>query len=195
MATIPDPSPADLERWPLALVLDQVLGRAGLRLVAIHDRDPDLPTGRPGRAVGEDTAATADQADPEPAGRAPRVLLVDDNPAMRRVLRGLLEDAGMQVVAEAVNGLEGIAQAQALLPDVCADGLRMPDWTEIQATAPSATSSPGPGGDVLLGRGRRVRRPARRGGASAFVQGSYRPSSWCAASLAAWHDRYGSQAA
>jgi CheY-like chemotaxis protein len=190
VATIPDPSPADLERWPLALVLDQVLGRAGLRLVAIHDRDPDLPTGRPGRAVGEDTAATADQADPEPAGRAPRVLLVDDNPAMRRVLRGLLEDAGMQVVAEAINGLEGIAQAQALLPDVVLMDWRMPELDGIQATTrirhqlPRVqvvmfSSAEGAGSGDL----------ARRAGASAFVAKGAPPEQLCAAVLAAWHDR------
>ena len=39
--------------------------------------------------------------------RAPRVLVVDDNPAMRRVLCGLLDDVGMEVVGEATDGLEG----------------------------------------------------------------------------------------
>jgi chemotaxis response regulator CheB len=37
---------------------------------------------------------------------------------MRRVLRGVLEDAGMQVVGEAGDGLEGVAQAEAVRPDV-----------------------------------------------------------------------------
>jgi CheY-like chemotaxis protein len=46
------------------------------------------------------------QAHPGQA-RASRVLLVDDNTVMRRVLWGLLEDAGIQVVGEAADGLEG----------------------------------------------------------------------------------------
>jgi CheY-like chemotaxis protein len=47
------------------------------------------------------------QPHPGQAVRAPRVLLVDDNTGMRRVLRGVLEDAGIQVVGEATDGLEG----------------------------------------------------------------------------------------
>jgi CheY-like chemotaxis protein len=53
----------------------------------------------------------AGQPHPGQATRSPRVLLVDDNTSMRRVLRGLLEDAGIQVVGEATDGLEGVAQA------------------------------------------------------------------------------------
>ena len=55
----------------------------------------------------------------------PRVLLVDDNPAMRRALRGLLEDAGIQVIGEAANGLEGVTQAELLQPDVV-----LMDWRQ-----------------------------------------------------------------
>ena len=185
-----DPTPADLEHWPLALVLDRVLGRAGLRLVAISDRDPDVEGGRPGRGDGRDPAATADRRDPERAGRAPRVLLVDDNPNMRRVLRGLLEDTGIQVVAEAANGLEGVAQAQAFRPDVVLMDWRMPELDGIQATTrirqqlPEVqvvmfSSAEGAGSGDL----------ARRAGASAFVAKGARPEQLCAAVLAAWHDR------
>jgi CheY-like chemotaxis protein len=35
------------------------------------------------------------QLSPGQASQVPRVLLVDDHPPMRRVLRGVLEDAGM----------------------------------------------------------------------------------------------------
>jgi chemotaxis response regulator CheB len=38
---------------------------------------------------------------------------------MRRVLRALLEDAGIQIVGEAADGLEGIAQAERLRPEGC----------------------------------------------------------------------------
>ena len=59
MAIVPDPTPAELEHWPLPLVLDQVLGRAGLRLVAMHDRDPGDAAGHRGLGAGGDTAAMA----------------------------------------------------------------------------------------------------------------------------------------
>jgi CheY-like chemotaxis protein len=190
VAIVPDPTPAELEHWPLPLVLDQVLGWAGLRLVAIHDHDPEIASGRPGRGAGGDTAAMADQSDPERAARALRVLLVDDNPNMRRVLRGLLEDTGIQVVAEATNGLEGVAQAQAVRPDVVLMDWRMPELDGIQATArirqqlPEVqvvmfSSAEGAGSGDL----------ARRAGASAFVAKGARPEQLCAAVLAAWHDR------
>jgi DNA-binding NarL/FixJ family response regulator len=65
----------------------------------------------------------------------PRVLLVDDSPAMRRVLRGLLQDAGMTVIGEAGDGLEGVAQAEALQPDVVLMDWRMPNLDGIQATS------------------------------------------------------------
>jgi CheY-like chemotaxis protein len=185
-----DTGPDGLDPWPLVLVLDQVLGRAGLRLVAIHDREPgDAPatTSRRGRPAGGNTSATADQPQAEPAARAPRVLLVDDNPAMRRVLRGLLEDAGMQVVGEAIDGLDGIAQAEALRPDVVLMDWRMPLLDGVQATArirqrqPAVkvvmfSSAEGVGGGVL----------ARQAGASAFVAKGAPPEQLCAAVLAAW---------
>ena len=51
--------------------------------------------------------------------KVPRVLLVDYHPPMRRVPRGMLEDAGMQVVGEAADGLEGVAQPRRSVPMWC----------------------------------------------------------------------------
>lgn len=62
------------------------------------------------------------------------MLLVDDNPAVRRVLRALLEDAGIQIVGEAADGLEGIAQAERLRPEVVLMDWRMPQLDGLQAT-------------------------------------------------------------
>jgi two-component system, chemotaxis family, chemotaxis protein CheY len=134
----PSGVPASQDSWPLALVLDEVLGRAGLRLVAIDDRDPEDSTAAdhgPGRPADGDPSAMAGQPQAGQVARAPRVLVVDDNPAMRRVLRGLLEDAGMQVVAEAADGLEGVTQSDAVQPDVVLVDWRMPHLDGIQATA------------------------------------------------------------
>jgi CheY-like chemotaxis protein len=134
----PSGEPASVESWPLGLVLDEVLGRAGLGLVSTDDRDPDDSPATdhgPGRPADGDPSAMADRPQAGQVARAPRVLLVDDNRAMRRVLRDLLEDAGMQVVAEAADGLEGVTQAEAVRPDVVLMDWRMPHLDGIQATA------------------------------------------------------------
>jgi DNA-binding NarL/FixJ family response regulator len=72
----------------------------------------------------------------------PRVLLVDDAPAIRSALRGLLEDAGMLVVGEAPDGVQGVAMTGSLRPDVVLMDLRMP-WSDgFQATAQIVGSYP-----------------------------------------------------
>jgi DNA-binding NarL/FixJ family response regulator len=121
------------------------------------------------------------------ATRAPRVLLVDDTTGMRRVLRGLLEDAGIQVVGEAADGLEGVAQAEAVRPDVVLMDWRMPQLNGVQATARIRSQLPevqvvvfssaeGAGMGVI----------ARQAGASAFVAKGASAEQICAAVLAAW---------
>jgi CheY-like chemotaxis protein len=189
VATTPAAGPAGVGPWPLGLLPGQGHGRAGLCLVANHDHDPDAPAEAQrahGRPASGNPSAVAAQSPPERAARAPRVLLVDDNSTMRRVLRGLLEDAGMQVVAEATNGLEGVAQAERVRPDVVLMDWRMPQLDGIQATArirhqlPRVqvvvfSSAVGAGSGDL----------ARQAGASAFVAKGAPPEALCAAVLAA----------
>lgn len=185
MATTPA-GPAGLDAWPLLRRLDQVLDRAGLRVAAIHDSGRPAAEDRHRRPANPDPAASTDP--PQPAASAmPRVLLVDDNPAMRRVLRGLLEDAGMQVVGEAANGLEGIAQARVLQPDVVLMDWRMPQLDGLQATARIRQQLPQ--FQVVMfssaeGAGQGDR--ARQAGASTFVAKGAPPEQLCAAVRAAW---------
>jgi hypothetical protein len=109
---------APAERWPLT-VLGRVLAPAGVRLLTVGGPHPDPldPRPEPGRRAGDgEEPGTADQPRPDRAGtRPPRVLLVDDSPAMRRVLRGLLEDAGIPVVGEAGDGAQGVELAEEQL--------------------------------------------------------------------------------
>ena len=64
-----------------------------------------------------------------------RVLIVDDMPQVRQELREVLQlTSELEVVGEAANGLEAIAQAEALRPDVVVMDLEMPDMDGFEAT-------------------------------------------------------------
>ena len=62
------------------------------------------------------------------------MLLVDDAAAIRNALRGVLEDAGIEVVGEAPDGVQGVAMVGSLRPDVVLMDLRMPSTNGFQAT-------------------------------------------------------------
>lgn len=64
-----------------------------------------------------------------------RVLLVDDHMVVRIGLRALIDsEPDMQVAGEAGNGVEAIAQAQALRPDVIVMDIAMPEMDGLEAT-------------------------------------------------------------
>jgi NarL family two-component system response regulator LiaR len=64
-----------------------------------------------------------------------RILIADDQAIVRKGIRALLStEPGMEVVAETRNGVETIAQAEALQPDVILMDLVMPDLNGIEAT-------------------------------------------------------------
>jgi PAS domain S-box-containing protein len=64
-----------------------------------------------------------------------RILIVDDHAPVRKALRGLLQARPeFQVAGEAANGLEAIAQAHAIKPDVILMDVSMPEMDGIEAT-------------------------------------------------------------
>jgi DNA-binding NarL/FixJ family response regulator len=58
--------------------------------------------------------------------RTPRIMVVDDNPVVRSGLVSLLEADGMQVVAEAGDGVQAVELAERLRPDLVLLDVRMP---------------------------------------------------------------------
>jgi DNA-binding NarL/FixJ family response regulator len=64
----------------------------------------------------------------------PRVLIVDDDPSIRRGLRSLLEDEEFDVVGEALDGADALDVAEQAGPDLVLMDLRMPVMGGIEAT-------------------------------------------------------------
>jgi NarL family two-component system response regulator LiaR len=77
---------------------------------------------------------------PEPSG--PSVVLVDDHDLFRSGLRTLLEDQGVQVVAEAATGREALRHVRELAPEVVLMDLSMPDMGGVEATREIARVAP-----------------------------------------------------
>lgn len=79
-----------------------------------------------------------------------RVLLVDDEAVIRAGVRAILaHDPGIEVVAEAADGREGVEAARAYRPDVALVDIRMPVMDGLDAAAEMRRASPGTGVVVL----------------------------------------------
>jgi len=78
-----------------------------------------------------------------------RVLLADDHGIVRRGLRGLLEEAGLSVVAEASDGLEAVRLAEEHHPDLMIVDIGMPRLNGIEVTARSQKLERAPGVLIL----------------------------------------------
>lgn len=75
-------------------------------------------------------------------GDALRVLLVDDHDLFRTGLRNLLEEQGVNVVAEAGAGADAVKAAREHAPDVVVMDLNMPGMSGVEATRHITSISP-----------------------------------------------------
>jgi DNA-binding NarL/FixJ family response regulator len=64
----------------------------------------------------------------------PRIVVVDDDPGFREMLRGMLEEQGFDIVGEAEDGRQAVDVTEELSPDVVLMDLRMPKLSGIEAT-------------------------------------------------------------
>jgi DNA-binding NarL/FixJ family response regulator/class 3 adenylate cyclase len=110
------------------------------RPVRIHQLTPsDLAGDFPAlRTAGEGAASLADRHDElatAPDGPTVRLLIADDQALVRAGFRMILEaEADIEVVGEAADGEEAVAEAQRLKPDVVLMDVRMPEVDGIEAT-------------------------------------------------------------
>jgi DNA-binding NarL/FixJ family response regulator len=77
-------------------------------------------------------ARANDNATREPL-TAPRVIIADDDPLVRRVIRDVLETAGVRVVAQAPDGHETVRLALQVRPEVVVLDLALPETGGLQA--------------------------------------------------------------
>lgn len=61
------------------------------------------------------------------------VLMVDDSRTSRRILRGVLEQGGFEIIGEAVNGEEGYLKYKELAPDIVTMDITMPVMDGIES--------------------------------------------------------------
>ncbi|HEY5287235.1 MAG TPA: response regulator transcription factor, partial [Solirubrobacteraceae bacterium] len=76
------------------------------------------------------------------SGNALRVVLADDHHFFREGLRDMLESTGVNVVGEAKDGVEAVALASELEPDLIVLDLDMSDTPGVEALHQIATTSP-----------------------------------------------------
>lgn len=103
-----------------------------------------LPTSArvPAHAVPADPApAAARTARQQPTGTA-RLVLVDDDQALRLALQELLVDAGYDVVGEADDGAAGLAVIGEVRPDLVLLDLRMPGLGGVEVARQLRQRSP-----------------------------------------------------
>ena len=62
-----------------------------------------------------------------------RILLIDDSKTSRKILRGILEENGHEIIGEAVNGEEGISKFIELKPDITTMDITMPVMDGLEA--------------------------------------------------------------
>ena len=65
--------------------------------------------------------------------RGKRVIIVDDSPVNRKLLKNILEAEGYEVIGDAANGKEGCEEVISKSPDIVTLDVSMPEMNGIEA--------------------------------------------------------------
>lgn len=132
-------------------------------------------------AANRQEAAPATATDPgQPAptmGRRPRAVIADDNSSIRLLLKGLLGELGLDIVAQAANGEEAIRAAQTHQPAVLFLDVNMPLLSGLDALPKIRQVSPQTAVVMVTGSAsRELVERAAAGGARGYVVKPVRPA-------------------
>ena len=133
MGSLQDPRTADAARWP---VRHRECSGAGHTVRLIAPRGASEEAAATHEALNHSaTRPTPHRAVTHASGPALKILIVDDHAGVRDMFREMLQERQeLRVVGEAANGLEAIAKAHALRPDVILMDVVMPEMDGVEAT-------------------------------------------------------------
>ena len=99
------------------------------------------------------------------------ILIVDDSKTSRKFLRNMLEEAGHKIVAEAVNGAEGVEKYRIYHPDIVTMDITMPVLDGIDAVGEIMKMDPAAKVIMVTAAGQRTNLvEALKRGAADFIQ-------------------------
>ena len=104
------------------------------------------------------------------------ILIVDDSRTSRKILKGILEGEGYDVVGEATNGQEGYDRYVELKPDVVRMDITMPVLDGIEALKKIKSEYPDAKVVMVTAAGQKTKMvEAVQNGASEFVSKPFEP--------------------
>ena len=105
-----------------------------------------------------------------------KVLIVDDSRTSRKILKGILESEGYDVIGEATNGQEGYDKYAELKPDVVTMDITMPVLDGISALKKIKGDFPEAKVVMVTAAGQKTKMVvAIRSGANEFVAKPFEP--------------------
>ncbi|MBR1597847.1 MAG: response regulator [Lachnospiraceae bacterium] len=105
-----------------------------------------------------------------------KVLIVDDSRTSRKILKGILESEGYDVIGEATNGQEGYDKYAELKPDVVTMDITMPVLDGISALKKIKGDFPEAKVVMVTAAGQKTKMvEAIRSGANEFVAKPFEP--------------------
>ena len=105
-----------------------------------------------------------------------KVLIVDDSRTSRKILKGILEGAGHEVVGEAVDGQDGVEKYKELSPEVVTLDITMPVLDGLGSLAEIKKADPNARVIMVTAAGQQIKMvEAIKLGAAEFVTKPFEP--------------------